>query len=82
MHYRKEDGFEMREVTDEEFFEALSLHRWSAAYALLGLIAVGFAIFFMFKGRWGYSILIWILGQVCISYGGVLHQRAHEVLDD
>ncbi len=82
MHYRHEKGFEMREMTDEEFFEARSLHRWSLAYALLGLVAVGYAIYLVFTHRVGFGILLWILGQISSFYGGVLHKRAHEVLDD
>lgn len=82
MHYIPGDGFDMKELTDEQYFEARSLHRYSAAYALLGLIAIGFGIFFAIKGRFGFAILIWLIGQVSSFYGGVLHRRAHEVYDE
>ena len=79
MHYQPDDGFEIRKASDEE---ALSLHRWSAAYALLGLAAVAFSLILVFRNHYRSALLLGLIGWFCNGYSHRLHRQSHEAFDD
>lgn len=75
------EGFEYKEINEEHEY-GHSIHRWSTAYAVLGMIVVFAAFLFLFSGELGYAIVLFVFGIVIDIHSRRMHKEAHRYLDD
>jgi hypothetical protein len=77
------DRFKVKRVTQEEQEEYDSLKMLAAKYVLVGIISMPVSLLMaIIKGRWGWALLMFLLGQVAIFLGVYYDLQARKVIDE